>query len=147
MAGLIGAVLTFTPLAIFGLSMLVSGTIAVYLYRHRNPWANITAGSGAKLGIASGFFRSVIFGWAAAIMVLVSHAGDKVRAVIIQALDQAAARNPDPEAQQVFQYFKSPQGLVTAGICFAIFLFVFFVLLAGAGGAIGAVLARRRDSG
>jgi ABC-type Na+ efflux pump permease subunit len=145
MAGLIGAVLTFTPLAVFGLSMLMSGAVAVYLYRHRNPWANITAGSGAKLGIATGFFASVIFGWAAAVLVLVFHAGGQVRAVIIQALDQSAARNPDPEAQQVFQYLKSPQGLVTAGICFAIFLFVFFVVLAGAGGAMGAVMARRRE--
>jgi len=144
-AGLIGAFLMFTPLGVFGLSMIIAGFVAVFLYRRRNPWANVTTGAGAKLGIASGFFGSVIFGWTAAVLVLIFHAGEKVRAVIIQALDQSAARNPDTEAQQVFQYLKSPQGLVTTGILFAIFLFVFFVMLAGAGGAIGAVTARRRE--
>ncbi|HZQ67782.1 MAG TPA: hypothetical protein VFA68_04615 [Terriglobales bacterium] len=145
MAGLFGALLMFTPLGVFGLSMLMAGALSVYLYRRRNPWATLTTGSGAKLGIASGFFGSLMFGWGAAVLVLIFHAGGHVRAIIVQALDQSAARNPDPEVQQMVQYLKSPDGLATAGIFFAVFLVVFFVALAGAGGAIGAVMARRRE--
>jgi hypothetical protein len=144
-AGLTGALLMFTPLGVFGLSMLLAGAMSVFLYRRTNPWANVTTGAGAKLGIASGFFGSVIFGWVAAMLVLIFHAGAQVRSVVIQALDQSAARNPDPEAQQIFEYLKTPQGLAAAGISVAVFLFIFFVILAGAGGAIGAALARRRE--
>jgi len=144
-AGLIGALLMFTPLGVFGLSMLLAGAVSVFLYRRRSPWVNVTTGAGAKLGVASGFFGSIIFGWFAAMLVLIFHAGAQVRSVVIQALDQSAARNPDPEAQQVFQYLKTPQGLAAAGIFLAVFLLIFFVILAGAGGAIGAVMARRRE--
>jgi hypothetical protein len=144
-AGLVGALLMFTPLGVFGLSMLLAGGMSVFLYRRINPWANVTAGTGAKLGVASGFFGSIIFGWVAAMLVLIFHAGAQVRSVVIQALDQSAARNSDPEAQQVFEYLKTPQGLAAAGIFLAVFLLIFFVMLAGAGGAIGAVMARRRE--
>jgi hypothetical protein len=144
-AGLIGALLMFTPLGVFGLSMLLAGAMSVFLYRRTNPWANVSTGAGAKLGIASGFFGSVIFGWVAAMLVLIFHAGAQVRSVVIQALNQSAARNPDPEAQQVFEYVKTPQGLAAAAIFLAVFVFIFFVILAGAGGAIGAALARRRE--
>ena len=145
-AGVIGAFLMVTPFGVFGLGMLIAGAVSVFLYRRRNPWANLTTGVGAKLGIASGFFGSIIFAWIVALLVLVFHGGEQLRAVIIQALDQSAARNPDPEAQQVFQYLKTPQGLATAAIFLALFMFVFFVALGGVGGAIGAMVARRKES-
>jgi hypothetical protein len=135
----------FTPLGVFGLSMLMAGVLSVYLYRKRNPWSHLSTGAGAKLGIASGFFGSIAFGWIAATLVLAFHAGAQLRSIIIQALDQSAARNSDPQAQQMIEYLKTPEGLSTAIILFAGFLFVFLIGMACAGGAFGAVMVRRRE--
>lgn len=144
-SGLIGAVLMFTPFGVLGIGMLLAGVASVYLYRRRMPWTSLSTGAGAKLGIASGMFGSIIFAWIGATLVLIFNRGGQLRSLIIQALDQSAARNPDPEAQQMLQYLKTPQGIATAAILVGIFLFIFFVLLAGVGGALGAAFARRRE--
>src|SRR5882724_4335624 len=112
LAGLISAVLMMTPLAGFGLGMVIGGTLSVVFYRRRLPVANVTPWMGVRLGMVSGILGGGIFVKLLSIGAVVFHAGDAIRAKLMEGMQQAAARNPDPQAQQVMEFFKTPQGIV-----------------------------------
>ena len=106
LAGLIAAVLMMTPGG-FGLGMLIGGSLSVVFYRRRNPVANITPGMGSRLGMASGVLGGCIFTCCFAPARIVFHAWDRIRQKIIELVEQTAARNPDPQAQQAMELFKT----------------------------------------
>jgi hypothetical protein len=128
----------------FGVGMLVAGFLSVAFYQRRVKHARITNGMGARLGAAAGAIGSVLFATVTAVATLVFHAGDKLREAALRALDQAAARNPDPQAQEMVQHLKTPEGLVLVVALGMLFTFVFFVLLSSVGGIMGAVFLRKR---
>jgi hypothetical protein len=110
-----------TPLAAFGLGMLIGGSLSVVFYRRRNPIANITPGA-AML-----------------------HAWDQIHQKVIELVEQAMARNPDPQAQQAMEFFKTEQGIALLVTSALIGTLVAFVIFSGLGGAIGAALLRRKE--
>jgi hypothetical protein len=63
---------------------------------------------------------------------------------VIQVIQQAQARNPDPQARQAFEYFMTSQGMALMMVFGFVFMGVLFVLLSGLGGAISASLLRRK---
>lgn len=144
-AGLIAAALMFVPLGGFGLGMIAAGAFTLVFYRRRHPLGILTAGIGARLGAVSGVFGFSIFAVLTAIEVLVFHSGGQLRAALLQAVQQSASRTSDPQAQQVLDYLKSPPGLaLVMGLGFII-MFVISLILSSAGGAVTAVLLRRRQ--
>ncbi|HXY14070.1 MAG TPA: zinc ribbon domain-containing protein [Terriglobales bacterium] len=144
LAGLISALLMFVPLGAFGLGMIAAGVLAVLFYRRRPLLASLTPGAGARLGAVSGTFAFAIFAVFTAFEVLVFHSGGQLRAALLEAVQQSAARASDPQAQQVLEYLKSPPGLaLVMGMGLAV-MFVFFLVLSSAGGALTAALVRRR---
>jgi hypothetical protein len=145
LAGLISAVLMMTPLAGFGLGMVIGGTLSVVFYRRRFPVANITPWMGVRLGVVSGILGGGIFAALLSIGAVVFHAGDAIRAKLMEGMQQAAARNPDPQAQQVMEFFKTPEGIVVLLTVALIGVLLAFVVFSGLGGAIGAALLRRKD--
>jgi len=146
LAGFISAVLMITPLgSSFGLGMLASGFLCVLFYRRRVPYANPGPGMGARLGAVSGALAFVLFGVLTLLESAVLRAGSEFRSVLLQALDQAASRNTDPQAQQLFQYLKTPQGLIVVMIIGLTSMFFAFLLFSSLGGAIGAAMLRRKD--
>jgi hypothetical protein len=146
LAGFISAVLMITPLgASFGLGMLASGFLCVLFYRRRVPHANPGPGMGARLGAVSGALAFVLFGVLTLLESAILRAGSEFRSVLLQALDQAASRNTDPQAQQLFQYLKTPQGLIVVMIIGLTSMFFAFLLFSSLGGAIGAAMLRRKD--
>jgi hypothetical protein len=52
--------------------------------------------------------------------------------------------NPDPQAQRVFNFFLTQQGMALMIIIGLLFTLAVFVLLAGVGGLISASMANRR---
>ena len=143
-AGLISAVLMFVPFAGFGLGMAAAGVLAVLFYRRRTPLGEITAGMGAKLGALSGTLGFGIFAVFTAVQLLVFHSGGELRAAMLEAIQQSAARSADPQAQQLLEYLKSPAGLaLMMGVGLA-FMLVIFLIFSSLGGALGAVLLRRK---
>jgi hypothetical protein len=144
LAGLIAAVLMMTPLAGFGLGMLIGGSLSVVFYRRRIPVVNVTPGMGARLGMVSGILGGGIFAALLSVGTIVLHAWDTIRGKLIEVVEQTAARNPDPQAQQAMEFFKSPQGIVLLLTTALIGIILAFVIFSGLGGALGAVLLRRK---
>lgn len=144
-AGLIAAVLMFVPFAGFGLGMGAAGILAVLFYRRRTVILEITPGMGARLGALSGTLGFGIFAIFTAIELLVFHSGGELRAAMLEAIQQSAARSADPQAQQLLEYLKSPAGLaLMMGVGLAVML-VIFLIFSSLGGALGAVLLRRKS--
>ena len=144
LAGLIAAVLMITPFAGLGLGMLIGGSLSVVFYRRRVPAARITPGMGARLGMMTGVLGSACLAIVLAIRTLLTHGWESVREDLIAGVEQAAARNPDPQTHQVVEFLKSPQGIVLLLIMALITTVIFFVIFSGLGGALGAALLRRR---
>jgi hypothetical protein len=145
LAGLIAAVLMMTPLRAFGLGMLIGGSLSVVFYRRRNPLANITPGMGSRLGMASGVLGGCIFTVLLCAGTVALHAWDQIRQKVIELVEQAAARNPDPQAQQAMEFFKTPQGIALLVTSALVATLVGFVIFSGLGGALGAALLRRKE--
>jgi hypothetical protein len=144
-AGLIAAVLMFIPFAGFGLGMAAAGVLAVLFYRRRTPVGEITTGMGARLGALSGTLGFGIFAVFTAVELLVFHSGGELRAAMLEAIQQSAARSADPQAQQLLDYLKSPAGLaLMMGVGLAV-MFIVFLIFSSLGGALGAVLLRRKS--
>jgi hypothetical protein len=145
LAGLIAAVLMMTPLAAFGLGMLIGGILSVVFYRRRNPVTNVTPRMGSRLGMASGAIGGAIFTVLLFAATAALHGWEQIREKVIEVVAQTAARNPDPQAQQALEFFKTEQGislLVASGL---VVTFIAFVIFSGLGGALGAVLLRRKE--
>jgi hypothetical protein len=142
LAGLLVAIGIVIPLGAFAVGMAAAGVLSVLLYRRGNPSASLTPAMGARLGAAGGALGFGIFVVLAAVQILVFRAGAAMRAALIEALQQSAARSPDPQAQQVVEFLKSPQGLAVIIVVTLILIFVAFVLLSSMGGALAATLLR-----
>lgn len=141
-AGVIAAILMIIPLgASVGLGMLAAGFLSVLFYRRRVPNANPGPGTGARLGAVSGGLAFVFFGLLTALF----RAGSEFRSALGQAVEQAAARNSDPQAQQLFEYLKTPQGLDLVLIMGVIMMLIVFLMVSSLGGAIGAAMLHRKD--
>ena len=145
LAGLIAAVLMMTPLAGFGLGMVIGGSLSVVFYRRRVPVANVTPGMGARLGMVSGILGGGIFAALLSIGTVVLRAWESIRAKLIGIAEQTAARNPDPQTQQALEFFKSPEGIVLLLTTALIGTLMAFVVFSGLGGALGAALLRRKE--
>jgi hypothetical protein len=144
-AGLVAAILMVIPLGAFGLGMLAAGALSVLLYRRRNPGASLTAGVGARLGALSGMLGFGIFAFFTAIETLLFHTGGELRAALLEAIKQSAARSSDPQAQQVIEYLQSPPGLALVMAAGLIVMLIAFLIFSCLGGVIGAALMRQKD--
>ena len=131
--------------ASFGLGMLAAGFLSVLFYRRRVTHADLTSGLGARLGALSGLFGFGIFATLTALETAVFHSGGELRAALMQAVEQAASRNSDPQAQQLLQYLKTPQGLVLVMIMGLMVMFFLFLILSSLGGILGAIALRRKE--
>jgi zinc-ribbon domain len=144
-AGVVAALLMCLGLMVPVLAMLGAGFLAVVLYRRRTLGALVKAWTGAQVGAVSGVFS---FGMAAiieAVAVAVFRTGAQIRGKMLEAIQQAASRTGDPQAQQVFDYFKSPAGMAVMMVFVLIFALLSFIVLGGIGGALGGVFFGRRD--
>ena len=114
-------------------------------YRRRIPLAHITPGMGARLGMASGVLGGCIFTVLLSAFTFVFGLWDQVREKVIEVIEQTAARNPDPQAQQAVEFFKTQQGMALLVCASLVLILMAFVIFSGLGGALGAALLRRRE--
>jgi hypothetical protein len=144
-AGIVAAVLSLIqPGASFVLALPLAGFLSVLLYRRRSLGNDPSHGTGFRLGALAGLFGFGLLVILAGAGTLAFHAQDEVHSTMIQVIQQAQARSPDPRARQVFDYFMTPQGMAFMMIIGFVFMCIIFVLLSGIGGAISASLLRRK---
>jgi hypothetical protein len=122
-----------------------AGFLAVALYRRGHPEIAVHARTGARLGAICGFFCSGMTAILAAFRVAILHEGGKIRAVLVDAIQQQSGRYSDPEFQASLDFFRSPTGLVTMLVFFFIVVLILLILLGMLGGALGGVGLGRRD--
>ena len=146
-AGWAGAILALAwiiPYIGYFLWIIAAGAIAVTLYRRRVPNAVLTPAIGARIGALCGMFGFAGFASLLAVALLLLRGSTKFREMLQQAMQQAAASNPDPKAQEVLAQMTTPAGLaLIVTLCMVVFL-VGFIGLSSAGGAIGAWLYKKK---
>lgn len=144
-AGIIAALALMIPLGAFVLGTLAAGALSVLLYRRHHPNSELTPGMGARLGAASGVIGFGIASALLALSMVLFHSGGELRALLMDALQQSAARNPGPQTEQVLQFFKSPQGFAMVVIAGMVMMFLGVLVFTSIGGALGASLLRRKE--
>lgn len=144
---LLNAVLTLIqPRAGFVLALPLSGFLSVLLFRRLSRGSETSAPKGFRIGAFTGLFVFGLSMIVIAISTLAVHGESDTHAQVMQIVQQAQARNPDPQARQAFEYFMTPQGMAVMMIIGFIFMAVLFIVLSGLGGAISAsLLLRRKD--
>ena len=140
--GVIGALLSALPFG-FAFGLPLSGYLAVVFYKRRVAHAHFSRRQGFRLGALAGLSAFMTFLMFLALQVFAFRGGSELKQGLIDRIHQAQALNPDPQAQDVFQYFLTPHGMVVMTITGLLFLCVFFTILAGLGGAVCAALSRR----
>jgi len=143
-AGVIAGLLSMLPLG-FILGSPLGGFLSVLLYRRRSWSADPSRSAGFRLGALSGLFGFLIFAVLASIQVLLLQGGNEVREAMIEAVHRQQARNPNPQAGQMLDYFLTPHGLMMMMVVGLILMGILFVLLSGIGGSISATLLRRKE--
>lgn len=76
--------------------------------------------------------------------VTLSH-DNEFRSGMVDAIHRQQAKTPDPQARQMLDYFLTPPGMRVMIVGVLAFGAVVFVLLSGVGGAVAAVLLRRKE--
>lgn len=144
-AAIVAAVLSLIqPRGGFILTLPLGGLLSVLLYRRLSLGSEPSLRTGFRLGAISGLFVFGLLMIVIAVGTLALHSEADTHAQVIQIIQQAQARNPDPQARQAFEYFMTPQGMAFMMVVGFVFMGVLFVLLSGVGGAISASLLRRK---
>ena len=100
---------------------------------------------GARLGMASGALGFGMFAVLTALEMALFRSGGQLRSALLDAVRQSAARSSDPQAQKLLDYLKTPAGLALVLVLGLIVMFIVFLIFSGLGGALGAVLLRRKQ--
>jgi len=145
LAALIAAVAMVLKLVVPVIAVFGAGFLAVAFYRRRAPETAIRARVGARLGAVCGFFCFGITTILESTAILVLHQSGELRRVMVDAIQQTAARYPDPQFQQTLEFMRSPSGLVFMMVFLLIFALASFLILGGLGGALGGAVFGRRD--
>ncbi len=101
---------------------------------------------GARLGAVAGGLAFFIVSVATSVGVLVFHTGNQFRETMVRSIDQAAARNPNPQTQQMLEYLRTPDGLAMMLGLGLLFTLVFYLLVSMVGGIAAAGFGGKRRS-
>jgi hypothetical protein len=139
-AGLLGVIANIIPL---GLGMVLTGILAALLY-HRAGGGALPTSKAARLGGMAGaisFAASSLFG---VFGIVVLHAQNEFREVLMRAMDQRVTNPSDPQVQAALQWLHSPEGFAVALGISMVMALILSMLFSGIGCVIGGVLFRDR---
>jgi hypothetical protein len=146
LAGFFLAIAWVIPLLGFLLWLIVGGVLGITMYRRRVPQATLTPGLGARIGAVTGLFGFGVFAVLFGSELLLSRGSGGFRQMLQQMVEQAAARNTDPRAQQAIQQMMTPAGLALLVTIVLVLFLAAFLALSSVGGALGAWLLGKRPS-
>ena len=132
----------FLPLGL----ALIPGGVVLGIARYRRDYApRITPSQGGWLGAFTGLLSFVFFLIFAGIRVYLKR--DEARVALLSALQEQAARNPDPNAHQVVSMLATPAGLVVMFLIISVIFLAVFVALATVSGVFTAAISGNRNRG
>jgi hypothetical protein len=132
------------PLAPLGLFVLLPANLiwAIARYRRNRPLA-IRAGQGARMGAVMGVMSFGFF--LPCFLATITLWRTPYREMMIARINEIAAQNPDPQAQQMTQWLATPHGLiVSTAIGLGGILLVFLVIGLGSG-ALAVAMGKARN--
>ena len=128
--------------------VLAAGAASVAFYRNR-AGVSVPVGLGARLGAVTGMVAALVTSAFSTISLLLMGSG-RMREAVRRGMEQSAARNPDPQAQEMVrgftQFMTSPGGfalIMTVGFALT---FLALTAFAAGGGALGASLFGKREA-
>lgn len=120
------------------------GALAVMLYQKWKPGGIVTAGMGSRLGAVTGFFAFAfwfLFNAAAQ----AAKGMNEFRAELGRQMQEAAARNPDPNAQRMIEQMSTPGGIAVFLTLMIVVMLLAFIVFGVIGGAVGASIWGKRQ--
>jgi hypothetical protein len=127
--------LTRIPAFLF-LVIPLGGAFSVLLYSRGSNRQRLTMGAGARLGAVTGLFSFAVY-----CLIAAAERGEIVNTAR-KALEEAAAKSSDPQAQTIVQMMMTPAGTATLLVLSAIIFLILFLVLSALGGAAGAAISQ-----
>jgi hypothetical protein len=128
------------PLAFFVL-LPANLVWAISRYQRSRP-IPIHSAQGARMGALMGLLSFAFF--LAFFLVTVSFQHGQYRDIMITRIHEIAAQNPDPQAQQMLQWFATPAGLVTFTSIALVTIFLICLVIGTGSGAVVIALGKGR---
>ncbi|HZE23890.1 MAG TPA: hypothetical protein VE054_07850 [Blattabacteriaceae bacterium] len=132
--------MTLHPLALF-VFLPANLVWAISRYRRHCPVV-IGSGQGAQMGAIMGLLTFAFFLAFFLITISVQHA--QYRDIMITQIHQISAQNPDPQAQQMLQWFATPDGLITFTAIALVTILLICVAVGSGSGAAAIALGKNR---
>jgi hypothetical protein len=132
--------MTLHPLALF-VFLPANLVWAISRYRRHRPIA-IGSGQGARMGAMMGLLSFVFFLAFFLLSISVQHA--QYRDIMIAQIHQISAQNPDPQAQQMLQWFATPGGLITFTAIALVTILLICLAVGSGSGAVAIALRKER---
>jgi hypothetical protein len=130
------------------LCMVAAGGISIAFYTRREPDKTVKASDGLRIGALAGMFGFLINAILSTLSMLSATVRAGTRTQMMDRLKEAMAANSDPQAtdmlRRIGDQLNTPGGLAFIFTLALAVLAVFFIVLSGLGGAIGATLFGRR---
>jgi hypothetical protein len=145
-AGAIGALLILIPWGIV-IAIPLAGTLSVRFFRKGAFDQHVPPRLGFRLGALSGLLLSGMLVLMITLSIAAQGGNDQIREHTLEALRHYQATHPDPQAQQIYQAFQTPQGFVVFTLFGMLFLCIIIVVLSGLAGLVSAALWQRRSGG
>jgi hypothetical protein len=125
------------PLSLFVL--LPAGLVwAISRYRQQRP-GRLRSGQGARMGAVMGLLSFGFF------LLAIAFNPAKYRDIMVGNLHEVAARNPDPQTQQVLQWFATPDGMFTFAAIALCTVLAAFLVVGMSSGALAVALGKARN--
>jgi hypothetical protein len=144
LAALVASVLTTLGLNPF-VAMLSVGLLSVIFYRQSQPGARTTAWMGARLGAIAGLIWFALSSIAGALVIVLLHKGPELRSEMLKKLEEVSTGANDPQVIAMFEYFKTPSGLMMIIVLSIIVVFLSALIFGSLGGVLSAAIFGRND--
>jgi hypothetical protein len=150
-AGIIGGIGSLVPAGVFiAFWILAAGGISITIYRRRTPHSQVSAVNGFRIGAMTGFLAFIFNAILTSLGMLSASTRAQLRGSLQQKLSELVANTPDQAAQQTLRnladWISTPGGLAAMVALTLFFAAMFFFIIAGIGGSIGASLFGKHES-
>jgi hypothetical protein len=132
--------MTLHPLTLF-VFLPANLVWAISRYRRHRPIA-MRSGQGARMGAMMGLLSFAFF--LAFFLVTISFQHAQYRDIMITQIHQISSQNPDPQAQQMLQWFATPEGLIAFTAIALVTILLICLALGTGSGAVAIALRKNR---